>query len=795
MAGPPQYTSTSPGINPKTGLPYPTSGGQAAAPTNPMDNRATTVEVYNPAAAPGGQIDSTVIAPPGAAGNGYYDYGASRVGNKNRTGDGMGTDLLKNIAVNSGRQADLYWDNYGQQASTDLQREQQQYQDLIGQQAAYSQQAGAQIAQQQADAGYAFGDQSAAVGQQMAQYQANEAWRMGDQASNFGQQQAGSLAGLGQTAVNAGLGQATALQNVGASAANSGNFYGNQLRNMGNSQQQAGADAQGRQLANYNEGAGDQYGYQASLNAQALGGLEAQQGPSAAQAQLASATNRNQSQALAMARSGRGWGGSATALGQASVQAAQAGQEAGNQSAMLRAQEDAAWRQRQASNLNTGASIYQQGKGLEMTQQQQAAQVALQQAQINDQRQVQMQGLAGQNMGAAGGLAQQGYGQQLAAQQAAAGAVQQGYGQQIGAQQAAAEAGLSGITSGGQLMNQGLAGASQSALSGIQGGGALAQQGLQGASQSALAGAGQAGQLYSGAQQGSLATEAMQGQIEGAYQGYEQGYQNQLLQAYGIEAGLAVQQANMGNQLIAAGIGAAGGAAGMMSDRDKKKNIEPANKEMFIPADTLTPTGAYDYNASIIPAIEQQPVIQGAADPYAQGVGISGPNQAVSTAGASSDASEAARARAVGMNQPPGPNYGKIASGALKGAAAAFGAQQGDPATNPVTGKSWGNPFQGRIGLSDEREKEAIEAIGETPGYSYDYKDPDAMGAAPGRQFGVMAQDLEKTPAGRSTVREQPDGTKMVDTSRLTMVNTAALNALERKVAEIDKRYGKVKAA
>ena len=51
---------------------------------------------------------------------------------------------------------------------------------------------------------------------------------------------------------------------------------------------------------------------------------------------------------------------------------------------------------------------------------------------------------------------------------------------------------------------------------------------------------------------------------------------------------------------------------------------------------------------------------------------------------------------------------------------------------------------------SDEREKEALKAVDASPGYSYDYKDPEAMGATSGRQFGVMAQDLEKTPAGRS---------------------------------------------
>lgn len=68
-------------------------------------------------------------------------------------------------------------------------------------------------------------------------------------------------------------------------------------------------------------------------------------------------------------------------------------------------------------------------------------------------------------------------------------------------------------------------------------------------------------------------------------------------------------------------------------------------------------------------------------------------------------------------------------------------------------------------------------------GYSYEYKDPAAHGQ--GRFFGPMAQDLEKTPAGASTVKQAPDGTKMVDTSRLSLVNTAAISDLQKQLAAL----------
>jgi hypothetical protein len=65
-------------------------------------------------------------------------------------------------------------------------------------------------------------------------------------------------------------------------------------------------------------------------------------------------------------------------------------------------------------------------------------------------------------------------------------------------------------------------------------------------------------------------------------------------------------------------------------------------------------------------------------------------------------------------------------------------------------------------------------------GFSYRYKDPTMPGTRPGRQFGVMAQDMEKTPLGASFVHEAPHG-KMVDYGAAAPTMMAALAMLNEK--------------
>lgn len=77
---------------------------------------------------------------------------------------------------------------------------------------------------------------------------------------------------------------------------------------------------------------------------------------------------------------------------------------------------------------------------------------------------------------------------------------------------------------------------------------------------------------------------------------------------------------------------------------------------------------------------------------------------------------------------------------------------------------------------------EALKMAKNTPAYSFDYKNPNAPGATTGRQYGIMTADLKRTPAGQSVVKPGPDGLDRVDTSRLTMQNTAAIGELAKKL-------------
>jgi hypothetical protein len=62
----------------------------------------------------------------------------------------------------------------------------------------------------------------------------------------------------------------------------------------------------------------------------------------------------------------------------------------------------------------------------------------------------------------------------------------------------------------------------------------------------------------------------------------------------------------------------------------------------------------------------------------------------------------------------------------------------------------------------------------------FKYKDPKAEGAAPGQRYGVIAQDLEKTPMGKSIVVTMPDGHKGIDTGQAVGVLLAAMARMKQ---------------
>lgn len=75
---------------------------------------------------------------------------------------------------------------------------------------------------------------------------------------------------------------------------------------------------------------------------------------------------------------------------------------------------------------------------------------------------------------------------------------------------------------------------------------------------------------------------------------------------------------------------------------------------------------------------------------------------------------------------------------------------------------------------------------------SYDYK-PGVLQAGegdPGRQYGLLAQDLARTPEGRSVVERGPDGLLRVQIPQLALMNTAADAEQQREIDRLKKKVG-----
>lgn len=87
-----------------------------------------------------------------------------------------------------------------------------------------------------------------------------------------------------------------------------------------------------------------------------------------------------------------------------------------------------------------------------------------------------------------------------------------------------------------------------------------------------------------------------------------------------------------------------------------------------------------------------------------------------------------------------------------------------------------------------EPDTAALDAAYRRPtSNSYDYKDPTAPGAAPGRQAGPMADELKGLPG---VVAPGPDGLDRVDTGRLTMTNASEIANLRRELDALNGRIG-----
>lgn len=85
------------------------------------------------------------------------------------------------------------------------------------------------------------------------------------------------------------------------------------------------------------------------------------------------------------------------------------------------------------------------------------------------------------------------------------------------------------------------------------------------------------------------------------------------------------------------------------------------------------------------------------------------------------------------------------------------------------------------------KRDEIHELLDNLSPYSYEYKDPKGMGAAEGTRFGIMAQDLEKSDAGRSIVMNTQSG-KMVDTKQGLGLALAAMAAIHQRLKKVESK-------
>lgn len=138
----------------------------------------------------------------------------------------------------------------------------------------------------------------------------------------------------------------------------------------------------------------------------------------------------------------------------------------------------------------------------------------------------------------------------------------------------------------------------------------------------------------------------------------------------------------------------------------------------------------------------------------------------------------------VGAPKPPGVVYSGLET---KKYIESTGAQ---PVSSSLAGYKpmYETYDSGGYGISDENAKMGIgksddelsDFLRELNPVKYDYK-PEYGGEK--NQYGIIAQDAQKTPVGDSFVEQNGDGTHMIDTGKATMVTMAAL-ANQQKILD-----------
>lgn len=91
------------------------------------------------------------------------------------------------------------------------------------------------------------------------------------------------------------------------------------------------------------------------------------------------------------------------------------------------------------------------------------------------------------------------------------------------------------------------------------------------------------------------------------------------------------------------------------------------------------------------------------------------------------------------------------------------------------------------VGGSAESGDDVGQLLDNLKAYKFRYKDTSETGTAPGERYGIMAQDLEKSPMGASIVIDD-GGRKKIDTAQAVGVLLAAMARQNQKIKKLEKR-------
>lgn len=540
--------------------------------------------------------------------------------------------------------------------------------------------------------------------------------------------------------------------------------------------------------------------------AKTLPELEATEGPSAALATLNLATDRNARQQLALARSGRGFGQSASALSEAADNIAGLQQDAANQAAVLRAQENAAWRGRQASNIGTAAGLGLTGAERYLSQEGARAQTELEATRARDAAAANLYGTGVQALGQGaettvaagrlgldvlteeGRLRESGANMTNQAAMAAANAEQRAAEQAAATEARAIDTGVGAAVAGAGVTAQ----AAQTALQGLRD---------------------QAGNFNQAAIQ-RMSGEELAHAITVAQAQGDQALADVLVRQYAIQAGQLQAAQAAKAQKEASLIGAAGsittsfiGSDDKSSDIRGKKNVRnvsgyvTSDERAKIPAAPdvqtwLAQGGKRPEGLEKVIERAQKDGEEIAAQSITEWLNEGGrpPPGLVrhqgdyeeNRLGARRDPKSTERfLMSIGDRRAPGT----VAPGAKfpkppkepRSAPAETKAPPGPP-PKPAARPAKLAPV-GPLTRSPNRETDLRAASNSL----YEYRDPGAPGSAPGTQIGPMAQDLQRT-AAAPLVKRAPNGMLQVDAARAGLTALGAIGEEQRKRDEQERR-------